>query len=136
MKQKSAIKEFFIKEKKKIFFSLIGLAITIGTIILYVEFDFDWLKWILCLSCMTYTTMQLYFIHFKGKTDRIVDDLLFSAIVMMAVVLLMYVILCIFSAILKIAISMKTLTIAVLISPSFIIVLLIILLFLSGLQYA
>ena len=84
---------------------------------------------------MIYTVLELYYIHFQNKDYKVSDNMLFSAVTMIGVVLLMYVIICIFSALLKIDISMKTLTIAVLISPSFVIVLLIILLLISSLQY-
>lgn len=134
-KELKRVSDFIVKEKKKIIFSLIGLVITICAIFLYIKFDLYWLKWVLSLSCMIYTVLELYYIHFLNKDYKVSDNMLFSTVTMIGVVLLMYVIICVFSALLKIDISMKTLTIAVLISPSFVIVLLIILLLISSLQY-
>ena len=65
-KQKDSFLQLIKENKQKIIFTIIGLFISVISIVLYVNFkSFVYLTILLCLINLTYGIIQLYYIYFK-----------------------------------------------------------------------
>ena len=80
IKQKrNELTEFIRNNKLKIIFTLIGLILTIVSIILYENFKSNViLNVILCLANLTFGVLQLYHLYFKEKIFKKFERMLFT----------------------------------------------------------
>lgn len=128
-KQKDSFLQLIKENKQKIIFTIIGLFISIFSIVLYVNFkSFVYLTILLCLINLTYGIIQLYYIYFKekffSKTERITLTVFFALIF----VLISFIIMIIAVALLKQAFTVDLLVYSIMLLPSFIVVIAIVLL--------
>ena len=131
------IVDFINKEKLKIIFALIGLLLSILFIVFYNNYPSNiFLIIIFSIISIFFGSFQMYFLYFKEKTIGIGARLLLSLLSTFLFIVIVFTIIVISRAIAGISFNINALIYAIYLLPSFIIVLMIIMLFLICLSYA
>ena len=131
------IVDFINKEKLKIIFALIGLLLSILFIVFYNNYPSNiFLIIIFSIISIFFGSFQMYFLYFKERTIGIGARLLLSLLSTFLFIVIVFTIIVISRAIAGISFNINALIYAIYLLPSFIIVLMIIMLFLICLSYA
>ena len=131
------IVDFINKEKLKIIFALLGLLLSILFIVFYNNYPSNiFLIIIFSIISIFFGSFQMYFLYFKERTIGIGARLLLSLLSTFLFVVIVFTIIVISRAIAGISFNINALIYAIYLLPSFIIVLMIIMLFLICLSYA
>lgn len=133
-----SFKDFLIKEKYRIVFTIIGLFFSITSIVLLLNFKKNiFLITTLCIINFIYCVLQLYYLYFKKKDFDRFARIFLSIISTIGLMLIFFVIISIILALLKVEFNvMYILICSALILPSFVVVIGIIALLLLCLSYA
>lgn len=131
------IVDFINKEKLKIIFALIGLLLSILFIVFYNNYPSNiFLIIIFSIISIFFGSFQMYFLYFKERTIGIGARLLLSLLSTFLFIVIVFTIIVISRAIAGISFNINALIYAIYLLPSFIIVLMIIMLLLICLSYA
>lgn len=133
---RNELTEFIRNNKLKIIFTLIGLILTIVSIILYENFKSNIiLNVILCMVNITFGVLQLYHLYFKEKKFKKFERMLFTILTAFFFILFVFLIILIINVIGNQSISIDYLVYAIMLLPSFIVVIAIVILFIVALGY-
>ena len=128
-KQKDSFLQLIKENKQKIIFTIIGLFISVISIVLYVNFkSFVYLTILLCLINLTYGIIQLYYIYFKEKFFSKIERITLTIFFALIFVLISFIIMIIAVALLKQVFTVDLLVYSIMLLPSFIVVIAIVLL--------
>ena len=131
------IVDFINKEKLKIIFALLGLLLSILFIVFYNNYPSNiFLIIIFSIISIFFGSFQMYFLYFKERTIGIGARLLLSLLSTFLFIVIVFTIIVISRAIAGISFNINALIYAIYLLPSFIIVLMIIMLLLICLSYA
>lgn len=123
--------------KYKILFTILGLIISIASFFLYINFkDQIWLCIILILTNLTYGILQLYFLYFNEKIYSEFNKWLFVILSTFFFILFIFLIITVISAYNQQGFSIDYLVYAIMLLPSFVIVLALIAIVIICLGYA
>ena len=123
--------------KYKILFTILGLIISIASFFLYINFkDQIWLCIILILTNLTYGILLLYFLYFNKKILSEFNKWLFVILSTFFFILFIFLIITVISAYNQQGFSIDYLVYAIMLLPSFVIVLALIAIVIICLGYA
>ncbi len=130
--------KFFIENKYKILFAILGLGLTILSFVLYENNkEKNWLTVILSLSCFVLGAIQVYALYISQKEFDLLSNLLLSIIAVALFIIVVFTLVTLVCIVMvKIPFSFDFLLYAIFLLPSFVVVIMIVILLLMILSYA
>ncbi len=135
---KESFKLFIKKEWSKILGSILGIIITVTSIILFVQYkDIDYIKMMLIAVSIGYGIFQFYNVYFKFQNEDILAKLILSIVASLAFIAIVFVVITLLAILLlKMPYTNDFIYYSIFLLPSFVIVVALIILVIVGLSYA